>query len=56
MALIIESKNQSARRTHLSHQYFKWGGRTKGVGRVPTLAWPDWKQPDIPVEVDTDRL
>ncbi len=22
----------------------------------PTLAWPGWKQPDIPVEVDTDRL
>jgi hypothetical protein len=29
---------------------------TKGVGRGPTLAWPGWKQPDIPVEVDTDRL
>ncbi len=28
----------------------------KGVGRAPTLAWPGWKQPDIPVEVDTDRL
>jgi hypothetical protein len=28
----------------------------KGVGRGPTLAWPGWKQPDIPVEVDTDRL
>jgi hypothetical protein len=21
-----------------------------------TLAWPGWKQPDIPVEVDTARL
>ncbi len=21
-----------------------------------TLAWPGWKQPDIPVEKDTDRL
>jgi hypothetical protein len=21
-----------------------------------TLAWPDWMQPDIPVEVDTARL
>jgi hypothetical protein len=31
-------------------------GKTKGVGRGPTLAWPGWKQPDIPVEVDTDRL
>jgi hypothetical protein len=30
--------------------------QTKGVGRGPTLAWPGWKQPDIPVEVDTDRL
>jgi hypothetical protein len=29
---------------------------TKGVGPGPTLAWPGWKQPDIPVEVDTDRL
>ncbi len=26
------------------------------VGPGPTLAWPGWKQPDIPVEVDTDRL
>jgi hypothetical protein len=32
------------------------GACTKGVGRGPTLAWPGWKQPDIPVEVDTDRL
>jgi hypothetical protein len=31
-------------------------GRSKGVGPNPTLAWPGWKQPDIPVEVDTDRL
>ncbi len=31
-------------------------GQTKGVGPGPTLAWPGWKQPDIPVEVDTDRL
>ncbi len=31
-------------------------GVTKGVGLGPTLAWPGWKQPDIPVEVDTDRL
>ncbi len=30
--------------------------QTKGVGRGPTLAWPGWKQPDIAVEVDTDRL
>ncbi len=28
----------------------------KGVGPGPTLAWPGWKQPDIPVEVETDRL
>jgi hypothetical protein len=28
----------------------------KGVGPGPTLAWPGWKQPDIPVEVDRDRL
>ncbi len=32
------------------------GDFTKGVGPGPTLAWPGWKQPDIPVEVDTDRL
>ncbi len=33
------------------------GVPTKGVGRPsPTLAWPGWKQPDIPVEEDTDRL
>ncbi len=25
----------------------------KGVGPGPTLAWPGWRQPDIPVEVDT---
>ncbi len=28
----------------------------KGVGHSTTLAWPGWKQPDIPVEVDTARL
>jgi hypothetical protein len=28
----------------------------KGVGPGPTLAWPGWKQPDIPVEVDAGRL
>ncbi len=28
----------------------------KGVGPGPTLAWPGWKQTDIPVEVDTGRL
>ncbi len=27
-----------------------------GIGPDTTLAWPGWKQPDIPVEVDTDRL
>ncbi len=26
---------------------------TKGVGPDTTLAWAGWKQPDIPVEVDT---
>ncbi len=26
--------------------------KTKGVGPSTTLAWPGWKQPDIPVEVD----
>jgi hypothetical protein len=31
-------------------------GVSKGVGPGPTLAWPGWRQPDIPVEVDTDRL
>ncbi len=31
-------------------------GTNKGVGPGLTLAWPGWKQPDIPVEVDTDRL
>jgi hypothetical protein len=31
-------------------------GVHKGVGPGPTLAWPSWKQPDISVEVDTDRL
>ncbi len=28
----------------------------KGIGPDTTLAWPGWKQPDIPVEVDTDGL
>ncbi len=28
----------------------------KGVGPSTTSAWPGWKQPDIPVEVDTARL
>ena len=31
-------------------------GIPKGVGPNTTLAWPGCKQPDIPVEVDTDRL
>jgi hypothetical protein len=26
--------------------------KTKGVGPSMTLAWPGWKQPNIPVEVD----
>ncbi len=32
-------------------RYFK----NKGVGPSTTSAWPGWKQPDIPVEVDTAR-
>jgi hypothetical protein len=37
------------------------GDRDKGidikrVGPSTTLDWPGWKQPDIPVEVDTARL
>jgi hypothetical protein len=28
----------------------------KGVGPSTTSAWSGWKQPDIPVEVDTARL
>ncbi len=32
----------------------KKGCVIKGVGPGPTLAWPGWRQPDIPVEVDTD--
>ncbi len=31
-------------------------GETKGGGPGPTLAWSGWKQPDIPVEVDTGQL
>ncbi len=31
-------------------------GPPKGVGPNTTLAWPGWKQPYIPVEVDTARL
>jgi hypothetical protein len=36
----------------------KGGGEVidKGVGPSTTLAWTGWKQPDIPVEVDTARL
>ncbi len=30
--------------------------RIKGVGPNTTLAWPGWKQPDIPMKVDTGRL
>ncbi len=29
---------------------------SNGVGPSTTLAWPGCKQPDIPVEVDTERL
>jgi hypothetical protein len=28
----------------------------KRVGPSTTLAWPGWKQPDVPVEVDTARI
>jgi hypothetical protein len=28
----------------------------KGAGPSTTLAWPGWKQPDIPVEVGMARL
>jgi hypothetical protein len=38
------------------HERTYTGGIAKGVGPGPTLAWPGWKQPDIPVEVDTGRL
>jgi hypothetical protein len=31
-------------------------GPSKGEEPSTTLAWPGWKQPDIPVEVDTARL
>ncbi len=34
----------------------RWLLVNKGVGPGPTLAWPGWKQPDIPVEVETDQL
>ncbi len=41
----------------LQHYFVYTGGiLTKGVGPGPTLAWPGWKQPDIPVEVETGRL
>jgi hypothetical protein len=36
-----------------SHKLFV---EPKGVGPSATLAWPGWKQSDIAVEVDTDRL
>ncbi len=37
--------------TYYSREYIP-----RGVGPSTTLAWPGWKQPDIPVEVDTGRL
>ncbi len=36
--------------------YWLYMALSKGVGPGPTLAWPGWKQPDIPVEVDTGRI
>ncbi len=33
----------------------KYCGPSKGEEPSTTLAWPGWKQPDIPVEVDTAR-
>jgi len=42
-------------RCHFRKALYLWVV-SKGVGPGPTLAWPGWKQPDIPVEVDTDRL
>ena len=41
----------SERLTLLSFSFYP-----KGVGPGPTSAWPGWRQPDIPVEVDTDQL
>ncbi len=34
----------------------QWVWKTKGVGPSTTLARPGWKQPDISVKVDTERL
>ncbi len=43
-------------RTAKTHWHDDKRAVPKGVGPGPTLAWPGWKQPVIPVEVATDRL
>ncbi len=66
MVLAVRRSNNSARSLS-NHSAIDCGGiiiattqaklvPPKGVGPRATLAWPGWKQPDIPVEVDTDRL
>ncbi len=37
---------------YISWIFFAVCADTKGVGPSTTLAWPGWKQPDIPVKVD----
>ncbi len=39
--------------TLLHTSIFSVKGIIEGVGPSTTFAWPGWKQPDIPVEVDT---
>jgi hypothetical protein len=36
--------------------YDGWKGCGQGGWASTTLAWPGWKEPDIPGEVDTGRL
>ena len=49
--LMVQSQAQNKKK----REFYDYNGAAKGVGPGPTLAWPGWKQPDIPVEVDTCR-
>ncbi len=57
--LRVASDNVHTRVTCTSTPFVRYtisSVQPNGVGPGPTLAWPGWKQPDIPVEVDTVRL
>jgi hypothetical protein len=52
-SFIVISKSENGQREYQNDVFVV---SLKGLGPSTTVAWPGWKQPDIPVEVDTARL